>query len=537
MVSEVWSDEDLVELHFVRAKEIDALVDQAILSEKQRYSDELHQGFTLRYPELVLEIVTGDHYPVKPLTFETTNSTLPRVVIDGLREELRQIVFDDEKPSLAEEWRNRAECDNLESADFPMTALHLITATISRLKDFRADEKYWRNSKGLPPSLIKTLDHDSGTLDSILEILDKTPEQICALVPPEFKVLHIEKVIRRDLTRDFNSQTHQIRAQLSSFSSAHLRKNIPIKQRSRLDTKKEMINHLLTPHLTFHGTQRHVIPSIVRNGFLLPGDLNPLDNTSHAIRCGNTYGRGIYSSPSAHFALSYSSNAAARTLPSLYDGLKLLVCATLMGVAARVSSLDNLRARDQPLEGATSHVGLSGMEYIVFHRAHILPCYVIHLDWGRRHEEYFAALPANPWTWVQWRQQQRARNTHHRLSTQVLSPGDRQRAKEARVAKAAKYLGYGFGPASGAALVVEEVGEVSEDEEDYGEFQRERVEEVGVAGAEGEGFWEWQDDGGVEEVEGGEGDEYTEARKARSLVNRVKRAEEERERKKAKGLL
>ena len=74
MVSEIWSDEDLVELHFVRAKEIDALVDQAILPEKQRYSDELHHGFTLRYPELILELATGDHYPVKPLTFETTNS-------------------------------------------------------------------------------------------------------------------------------------------------------------------------------------------------------------------------------------------------------------------------------------------------------------------------------------------------------------------------------------------------------------------------------------------------------------------------------
>ncbi|KAG6997823.1 hypothetical protein G7Y79_00037g073410 [Physcia stellaris] len=544
MVSEVWSDEDLVELHFVRAKEIDALVDQTILPEKQRYSDELHQGFTLRYPELVLEIVTGNHYPVKPLTFETTNNTLPRAVIDGLREELRQIVFDDEKPSLADEWRNRAECDNLESADFPMTALHLITATISRLKDFRADEKYWRNSKGLPPSLLssdpKTLDHDAGTVDSILEILGKTPEQICALVPSEFKVLHIEKVIRRDLTREFNSQTHQIRAQLSSFSSAHLRKNIPIEQRSRLDTKKDMINHLLTPHLTFHGTQRHVIPSIVRNGFLLPGDLNPLDNTPNAIRCGSTYGRGIYSSPSAHFALSYSSNAASRTLPSLYDGLKLLVCATHMGVAARVSGLDNLRARDRPLEGATSHVGLSGMEYIVFHRAHILPCYVIHLDWGAHHGDYFAALPANPWTWVQ---RQRARNTHPRLSAQVLSPGDRQRAKEARGARAAKYLGFGFGPACGAALVVEEVGEVSEDEEDYGEFQRERVEEVRVAGGEGqgEGFWEWRDDGGVEEVVGGEGDEYTEARKARSLVYKVqwaekmRRAKEKKERRKAEG--
>lgn len=85
VASGIWSDEGLVELHFVRAKEIPALVDQAILPEKLRYSDELHEGFTLRYPELILEIVTGSHYLVKLLTFETTNNTLPRAVIDGLR--------------------------------------------------------------------------------------------------------------------------------------------------------------------------------------------------------------------------------------------------------------------------------------------------------------------------------------------------------------------------------------------------------------------------------------------------------------------
>ena len=268
----------------------------------------------------------------------------------------------------------RAECDNLEPVDFPMTALRLITATISRLKDFRADAKYWRDSKGLPPSLIssdpKDLGHDSGTVDSILEILGKTPEEICALVPSEFKVLHIEKVVRRDLTRDFNSQTHQIRAQLSSFSSAHLRKTIPIKQRSRLDTKNEMIDHLLTPHLTFHGTQRHIIPSIVRNGFLLPGDLNPLRQhvAWHPLR-QHLRPRHLLLPLRLLRPLLQLQRCNTQPLPSLYDGLKLLVCATLMGVAARVSSVDDLRVRDRPLEGATSHVGLSGMEYIVLQQS------------------------------------------------------------------------------------------------------------------------------------------------------------------------
>lgn len=48
---------------------------------------------------------------------------------------------------------------------------------------------------------------------------------------------------------------------------------------------------------------------------------------------------------------------------------------------------------------------------------------------------------------------------------------------------------------------------------------------VGVEGMGGGGYWEWQEDGGVEEGEYGEGGEYTEARKARSLVNKVKQAE------------
>lgn len=165
--------------------------------------------------------------------------------------------------------------------------------------------------------------------------------------------------------------------------------------------------------------------------------------------------------------------------------------------------------------------------------------YVIHLDWGRAHEEYFRKLPANPWAWVA--QHKNSQKTHPKLSTEVLSPGDRQRLKEERVAKAAKYLGYGFGPASGAALVIEEVGAVSEDEEDYGEFQRERVLVVengngnGGGGEDGgeKGFWEWQEEwqeeeGVVPDGEDVQGNEYTEERKAKSLLNRVKQAEKRR---------
>lgn len=210
-----------------------------------------------------------------------------------------------------------------------------------------------------------------------------------------------------------------------------------------------------------------------------------------------------------------------------------------MGVSARMLREDNWRENDKPIEGATSPVGYSEMEYIVFHRAQILPCYVIHLDWGTDQADYFKQLPQNPWAWVAQK-----KRPHPKLTTEILSPGDKQRLKEAKAAKAAKYLGYGFGAASGANLVIEEIGEVSEDEEEYGEYQKDRVDATG--GGEGKGFWDWEEemeDGGFDGEEDATGNDYTEARQAKSLLNRIKyaeklRKEEQGERKRrAEGLI
>jgi len=49
------------------------------------------------------------------------------------------------------------------------------------------------------------------------------------------------------------------------------------------------------------------------------------------------------------------------------------------------------------------------------------------------------------------------------------------------LAKAQKYFPYGYGAASGSKFVVEEVGEVSEDEEDYGVYQKDRLDDDGEA--------------------------------------------------------
>jgi hypothetical protein len=56
-------------------------------------------------------------------------------------------------------------------------------------------------------------------------------------------------------------------------------------------------------------------------------------------------------------------------------------------------------------------------------------------------------------------------------------PGDDERKKQALKAAAAKWLPYGYGPAKGTNFVVEDMAEVSDDEELHGEFQHQRIEQ------------------------------------------------------------
>lgn len=87
------------------------------------------------------------------------------------------------------------------------------------------------------------------------------------------------------------------------------------------------------------------------------------------------------------------------------------------------------------------------------------------------------------------------------MNPQALAPGDKQRIKEALVAKASKYFSYGYGPVAGSKIIIEEVGEVDEDEEEYGEYQEERVERIECKND----IWKWDDDNTFAVEEMGEG--------------------------------
>ena len=174
----------------------------------------------------------------------------------------------------------------------------------------------------------------------------------------------------------------------------------------------------------------------------------------------------------------YSQFRVKPTRLSEFAGLKLIVCAVITGICRYMTRDDGWRSQNEPYPGANCHVANDLLEYVVFNEAQIIPVYVIHLDLGKDVARYITNLSANTMEYIaQYRNQSRkAAHAAEKLYKEVLAPGDVKRKKEALFAQAQKYFPYGYGAASGSKFVVEAVGEVSEDEEEYGTYQKDRAD-------------------------------------------------------------
>ncbi|KAJ3863837.1 hypothetical protein EV359DRAFT_81984 [Lentinula novae-zelandiae] len=267
---------------------------------------------------------------------------------------------------------------------------------------------------------------------------------ICNDILPEYRVVHIESIIRKDLSRRFLDFQDRLRSKLMLRPLNELRNFVPPDQRYvRTDHPEDYVEYI-------------------------PGSTHPRTGTSLPVRCGSTYGRGIYFSPNSAFSLAYSGTQCQATKPGGIPGLKLLVCATIMGRHAQMTRGDNWRDQSKPYPGSDSHIANNGQEYIVFDNAQILPCYVVHLDWESSSE-------ANDFVSEQL---ERSGKRPRIDNNDVSSPGDRQRLKENRLAQARKFFAYGFGPVSGSSIVIEDIADIEDDEEDYGEYQADRLDDV-----------------------------------------------------------
>lgn len=97
---------------------------------------------------MTLCIITGDWYPVKPVSYEVKNISLPRVVVDQLRVALRGIHKIDGRANTFERWVER-EPSKSGCFEFEMGALHIAAKANDHLKHYRKDPAYWRNQINL----------------------------------------------------------------------------------------------------------------------------------------------------------------------------------------------------------------------------------------------------------------------------------------------------------------------------------------------------------------------------------------------------
>ena len=175
--------------------------------------------------------------------------------------------------------------------------------------------------------------------------------------------------------------------------------------------------------------------------------------------------------------LGYNNNVPGTIKqPADVPGMRLVVCATLMG-RPMIRQCNERNKGDLLSEQAHSHISPDQMEYIVFDSAQIVPVYVLHLDYGAElARKEFDRIASNP-TFYFWRR--RVAIKIDRLGIdQPDCPGDVQRKKQALKAAAAKWFPYGYGPAQGSSFVIEEIADVSDDEEEYGDLQMLRVDEA-----------------------------------------------------------
>ncbi len=213
------------------------------------------QWLSLYISEMILQITTGERYPVETLEYNLENMCLPRVVIDDLRVALRHICLGGCRVNNLENWMKRGTANSTGVFEFEMVVLHTVTTTSGYLMEYRGGPTNWRSKVDTTkrPTMVSSMNkqrvealrlmsgidlssdtmylqyqrdernglaqqerihissaktkHDIlntefgldlssiGGHDLANSLLGKTPDQICAKVPEVFRILHIECVI------------------------------------------------------------------------------------------------------------------------------------------------------------------------------------------------------------------------------------------------------------------------------------------------------------------------------------------------------
>ena len=429
--------------------------------------------FTFNLPKLVLQI--GISFDLRQLTVCQVldiNGLVRRRELDPIRQDVRQI--------LHALFNERTGC--VKELDLEVAMLQ----ALERISELEKPDPQAKSEKGWGADEISDWNAilenpyglDISTIrDTASSILGKTPEELVKDIPSSWRVIHMESVLRPDFAKRFWSYGARLRSQLEASSESLSDRLSPHSKlegtvRARL-SRADIIEDMVRPRVTFHGTPLKNVASIVRHGFLMPGRFAGGEKVA-SPRSGIAFDRGIYSSQAPSYALSYAHGQQQETPVGLLPSMRLFVCATIMGRTYRNQDSE-WKVHGPLVEGYDSHFD-ADFEYIVHDERAILPCYVIHLDLGSAEaKRALEEMQRNPYQ--HFCNHPRIKESP-RLSKKDMSPGDLKRDREAKKAAAMKWFPYGFGTAQGTQFQILEIAEVDDDEEEYGDWQADKHEFV-----------------------------------------------------------
>ena len=390
-------------------------------------------GFSIRFGKVGLEVVTGPEYPARsPLNICVTGLPYNEIVqvmktltniVESKRGELLLFDLVDEVCSFQANLAVREE-ETAAAAESPSTDRFSYVTNADAIKYM----------SGITMKMIAT-----------------------RLAQDDVSITHAELVMNPSLVEKFDSM------------HLHLKKKYSHNHR---------YEHYISPELVFHGTRRQYIANILARGFVKPGDVMNHQGDTLEVRCGSSFGRGTYTSPEPRYAMHYSDYTAPESRSDCrIPGQKLIVCAALMG-RKYVCRHGEKRGVDKVESGYDSHVSETGFEYIVFNAAQLLPLYVLHLTDGRENLSTFWAqrvLKGPPlrlngeYDALAERKKTNIEEIENSATELSLAMKRKIMTKLAR-----KHFPFGYGPAQDAKFVVEEIGEVDEDDEEWGDYQIDR---------------------------------------------------------------
>lgn len=450
------------------------------------------EGWKFEYQHAVVAVY---NHETGVISVHASSQTMPRKHLDGMRVQLRQLLQD------------MCEID-LTSTGFAVVLLQVCeeAAAWTQIWEKVLLQREIKTFSNHPGQVKRSLSQQHGwdareiqswesimdnpfgvnlsTIeDTALHLLGKPISDICSCISEDFRILHVEPVFREDLAIRFLKRRGRMRKQLLNTPYRALRQSVAstcVRPGSREDTIEGLAEELSNPRVTFHGAPRRVIESIVRYGFIIPG--SEIGNTGKSLDVahGSSLGNGVYSSPDPMYASHYlnyqQSTHTTITRPSDVPGMRLLICATLMGRPMQRQWGQSLGTGGLLSDQAHSHVSPNHLEYVVYNSSQIIPVYVLHLDYGAEHaRQEFDRMISDPHHFFE-RRRQKAKTVNKWEPGEETFPGDVQRKKQALKAAAAKWFPYGYGPAQGSNFVIEEIADVSDDEETYGDFQFQRIE-------------------------------------------------------------